>query len=59
MLTGSYLVRMPKDPQRKDYAPSTRANPGANYFIVRDKTTNRITVSAPGAENGATISVTR
>lgn len=49
-LTGSYVVALPADPQSAT-ATST------NYFIV--KSGNRITVSAPGAEQGATISVTR
>lgn len=51
VLTGSYLVRIPSDPQ----ATGT----GTDYFIVRDATTNRITVSAPEAEQTAAISVTR
>jgi prepilin-type N-terminal cleavage/methylation domain-containing protein len=49
VLTGSYLVALPADPQSAT-ATST------NYFIY--KAGSRVTVSAPGAEN-ATISVTR
>jgi prepilin-type N-terminal cleavage/methylation domain-containing protein len=53
VLTGSYLVRIPQDPQS---ATAT----GTNYFILRDVNTNRITVSAPGVETpNTTISVTR
>lgn len=49
VLTGSYLVKIPTDPQ----ATGT----GTDYMIV--KTANgRVTVSAPDAEN-ATITVTR
>lgn len=48
-LTGSYLVRMPRDPQA---ASAT----GTNYWIV-EGSNGRITVSAPGAEQGAAISV--
>jgi type IV pilus assembly protein PilA len=48
-LTGSYLVRMPRDPQA---ATAT----GTNYWIV-EGSNGRITVSAPGAEQGASISV--
>ena len=47
-----YLVDLPKD-------PSISATTGtAGYTIVKDSF-NRITVAAPGAEQGATISVTR
>lgn len=48
---GKYLVAMPKDPQTGD------AN-NANYQIVKDAN-GRVTVSAPDAEQGKTISVTR
>jgi prepilin-type N-terminal cleavage/methylation domain-containing protein len=50
-LTGSYLVRIPTDPQS---ATAT----GAGYWIVEDAN-GRITVDAPTAENQETISVTR
>lgn len=51
-LTGSYLVRIPRDPQA---ATST----GTNYWIVQGAG-SRITVSAPGTEQSETdISVTR
>lgn len=52
ILTGSYLVRIPLDPQRPDSAT------GTNYWIVRDQG-GRITVSAPGAEEAESISITR
>jgi type IV pilus assembly protein PilA len=52
VLTGSYLVRVPVDPL------VTAAGTGTNYFIVQDAN-GRITVSAPYAEQGETISVTR
>jgi len=52
VLTGSYLVALPIDPQSST-ATST------NYTIVKNATTSRLTVAAPGAEQGATISVTR
>jgi len=51
LLTGSYIVALPSDPQS---ATAT----GTNYMIVK-LANSRITVSAPGAEQGATISVTR
>ncbi len=50
VLTGSYVVALPADPQS---ATAT----GTNYYIV--KAGNRVTVSSPGAEQSATISVTR
>ena len=50
-LTGSYVVGIPVDPQ-------SATNTGTNYWIVQDAN-NRVTVSAPGGENAANISVTR
>lgn len=50
-LTGSYLVRIPRDPQALSAT-------GTNYFIV-EGAGGRITVSAPGAEQSESISVTR
>lgn len=54
-LTGTYLVGIPVDPR----VPTTST--GTNYWVVQDSVTNRITVSAPGAEQtgGVPISVTR
>ncbi|HVW66506.1 MAG TPA: prepilin-type N-terminal cleavage/methylation domain-containing protein [Candidatus Peribacteraceae bacterium] len=52
VLTGSYLVKVPKDPL------ITATATGTNYFIVQDAN-GRITVSAPNAEQTTTISVTR
>ena len=52
-LTGSYLVKLPHDPQ------SSATGTGTDYRIVQDTASKRITVNAPNAENGATISVTR
>ena len=51
-LTGSYVVAIPSD-------PSTSTATGTNYTIMKNPTTSRITVAAPGAEQGATITVTR
>jgi type IV pilus assembly protein PilA len=48
---GKYLVSMPKDPQLGD-------NDDTHYQISSDSN-NRITVSAPGAEQGKSISATR
>lgn len=48
-LTGSYLVRIPRDPQAQTAT-------GTNYWI-QEGANGRITVSAPGAEQDAEISV--
>lgn len=51
VLTGSYVVAMPVDPQETDLNTT-------GYTIVRDAN-GRITVAAPAAEQSATITVTR
>ena len=51
-LTGSYVVAIPSD-------PSTSTATGTNYTIFKNATTSRVTVAAPGAEQGAVITVTR
>ena len=48
---GKYIVAMPKDPSTAD------AN-DTQYLVVKDAN-GRVVVSAPDAEQGATISVTR
>lgn len=52
---GKYLGALPVDPQ----CPLNCATDGNGYEILKDATTGRITVSAPSAEQGKTISVTR
>ncbi len=51
-LTGSYIVALPADPQ-------TATALSTNYTVMKDSTSKRVTVAAPGSEQGATISVTR
>jgi prepilin-type N-terminal cleavage/methylation domain-containing protein len=48
---GKYLVAMPKD-------PSTATANDTKYLVVKDAN-GRVVVSAPDAEQGASISVTR
>ena len=50
LLTGSYLVQVPRDPQAPD---------GQSWYVISRNEQGRITVSASRAERGATISVTR
>ena len=52
VLTGSYLVKLPVDPQAGSSAT------GTDYMIVQNAN-GRITVSAATVEQGVTISVTR
>ncbi len=52
VLTGSYLVSVPADPQ-------SASGTGTNYWIYQDSN-GRVTVYAPGTENDeSTITVTR
>ena len=51
ILNGKYVVAIPKD-------PSITTGVSAGYTIVKDAN-NRVTVAAPNAEQGKTITVTR
>jgi type IV pilus assembly protein PilA len=53
ILTGSYLLNVPKDPQ----IPS--ASGGTTHYRIVQDANGRITVSASAPEQNATISVTR
>lgn len=52
-LTGAYLVRLPVDPNL-DYLESPETG-----YVIQELSNGRLTVSAPLAENGVSISVTR
>ena len=54
-LNAKYLNSIPVDPS----CPTDCATFWVGYKIIRDTTLNRITVSAPNAEENKTISVTR
>jgi prepilin-type N-terminal cleavage/methylation domain-containing protein len=56
-----YLAALPADPLTNAGAPVTNcaAAYDTGYTIIRSGADNRITVAAPAAELGATISVTR
>jgi type IV pilus assembly protein PilA len=51
LLTGSYVVAIPSDPQS--------ATATGTYYKIQSLQNGRITVNALGAEQSATISVTR
>jgi prepilin-type N-terminal cleavage/methylation domain-containing protein len=61
LLMTQYLAALPVDPLTNNGTPVSDCTAAydTNYTIVRSAADNRITVSAPGAELGATISVTR
>ncbi len=56
-LVPTYLAALPFDPSTGNYSSCSFYDTG--YQISQDFTTKRITVSAPGAELGEIISITR
>lgn len=62
-LVTEYLAALPRDPQETVGGPVDEAGCGGTYdtgyMIMSSAGDNRITVSAPGAELGASISATR
>lgn len=60
-LVPLYLASLPVDPSTNNGAAITDCESAYNttYSIMKGATDNRVTVSAPGAEVGETISVTR
>ncbi len=60
-LVTKYLAALPVDPQTNNGTAVTdcTANYDANYEVVQSQNDNRVTVTAPAAELGESISVTR
>ena len=60
-LVTRYLAALPVDPLTNNGTPVSDCTQAysTNYTVVRSATDNRITVTAPAAELGATITVTR
>ena len=56
-LVPTYLPSMPFDPQTGSYTSVSAYNMA--YTIVQDASSGRITISAPGAELGETITTTK
>ncbi|MBI4086220.1 MAG: type II secretion system protein [Candidatus Liptonbacteria bacterium] len=58
-LVTTYLNSMPFDPLASSADWKSMADYDTGYTIMKNATTGRVTVSAPAAELGETISVTR
>ena len=55
-IVPTYLAEMPVDPSQGSYTDCTSYD---TAYTITEATANRVTVSAPNAELGRTISVTR
>lgn len=58
-LVSTYLATLPFDPSTSGAKYASVSNYDTGYFIVQNATTGRVTVSAPAAELGETVDVTR
>ena len=58
-LVPVYLNSLPIDPSTSSASYVNENNYNTGYFILRNATTGRVTVSAPAAELGKTIEITR
>ena len=58
-LVPAYLLSLPFDPASTTASYINTGDYNTAYTVIRNSTTGRITLSAPGAELGVTISVTR
>ncbi|MDI6734318.1 MAG: type II secretion system protein [Patescibacteria group bacterium] len=55
----TYITQLPYDPSATDASYTSTSSYNTGYYILRDATTGRITITAPSAELGETISVSR
>jgi type IV pilus assembly protein PilA len=58
-LVSTYLPSMPFDPSAAGAAWTSTTTYNTGYSVAQDASTGRVTVSAPSAELGVTISVNR
>jgi prepilin-type N-terminal cleavage/methylation domain-containing protein len=58
-LVPTYLPNMPYDPTLSGAHFSSTTDYDTGYFIMRNASSGRITISAPGAELGEVITATR
>ena len=58
-LVSAYLPNLPFDPASTTASYLNTSDYNTAYTVIRNSTTGRVTLSAPGAELGVTISVTR
>ncbi len=58
-LSPTYAVSLPFDPSASGAHWTTSADYDLNYTIMRDATTGRITIAAPGAELSESINMIR
>lgn len=58
-LVTNYLATLPFDPSASGAGYTNCSTYTTGYSISRDATTGRVTLSAPSAELGATISITQ
>ena len=58
-LVPVYLFAMPFDPSATNARYASNADYDTGYFVIKNASTGQVTVSAPSAELGKTISVIR
>lgn len=58
-LVATYLPTMPFDPSASGAHYASNSDYDTGYNVIRNASTSQVTVSAPSAELGATISITR
>ena len=58
-IVPTYMSILPFDPSAAGAFYTDTTNYNSGYFVQKDGTTGRVTVSAPSAELGETISVSR